>query len=208
MRCLSAVAGSGEEGEMDTLILKTGAGQFDLLNPRVEDVNIDDMLRNLSRIVRFNGASPFTVLQHSLYVGRLLRAQGESRDVILRLCSRPARYITGDIAAPILDRLLLGVAWWGDNWRDVQPFRFTELGANAQWVVEQAIGCEPSEEWTFDQLEAADKAIRDADLASREFETTYDYLNVPELARDIVNMTPFACIEAFKAELADLGVVL
>ena len=67
----------------DTLILSTGRGTFDLLNPRAEDVNVDDMLRNLSRIVRFCGASPFTVLQHSLYVGRLLRSQGHSRDLIL-----------------------------------------------------------------------------------------------------------------------------
>lgn len=43
-------------------------GEIDLLNPRPEDVNIDDMLRNLSRIPRWCGAGRLSVLQHMMHV--------------------------------------------------------------------------------------------------------------------------------------------
>ena len=191
----------------DTLILTTGQGQFDLLNPRVEDVNTDDMLRNLSRIVRFNGASPFTVLQHSLYVGRLLRAQGESRDVILAgFVHDLHEYVTGDIAAPILAKLHYAFSY-GDEGEVEDSIRFTKLQARTQVVINERLGC-PHVYRDYMHFMQVRGIIDGADMASRRFELNFDYLNVPELARDIVNMTPFACIEAFKAELAELGVLI
>lgn len=191
----------------DTLILTTGSGKFDLLNPRVEDVNIDDMLRNLSRIVRFTGASPFTVLQHSLYVGRLLRAQGESGDVILAgFVHDLHEYITGDIAAPILANLHY-VFKYGDEDDVEDSIRFTKLQARAQVVINERLGC-PHVYRDYMHFMQVRGIIDGADMASRRFEVNFDYLNVPEIARDIVNMTPFACIEAFKAELAALGVTI
>lgn len=43
-----------------TLILSTGRGSIDLLNPTPEQVNIGDMLRNLSHIPRWCGVGTQT----------------------------------------------------------------------------------------------------------------------------------------------------
>ncbi len=56
-----------------TLVLKTGAGEIDLLNPTPEQVNIDDMLHNLSRIPRWCGAGRLSVLQHMMHVALILQ---------------------------------------------------------------------------------------------------------------------------------------
>lgn len=191
----------------DTLILTTGQGKFDLLNPRVEDVNTEDMLRNLSRIVRFTGASPFTVLQHSLYVGRLLRAQGESRDVILAgFVHDLHEYITGDIPAPILANLHHVFAYSDDD--EVEDsIRFTKLQARTQVVINERLGC-PHVYHDYMHFMQVRGIIDGADMASRRFELNFDWLNCPEFAREIVNMIPSTAVEAFKAELAALGVVL
>ena len=191
----------------DTLILSTGRGTFDLLNPRAEDVNVDDMLRNLSRIVRFCGASPFTVLQHSLYVGRLLRAQGESRDVVLAgFVHDLHEYITGDIPAPILAKLH-HVFKYGDEDDVEDSIRVTTLQARAQAVINERLGC-PHVYRDYMHFMQVRGIIDGADMASRRFETNFDWLNVPDVARDLVNLIPSACIEAFRAELADLGVTI
>ncbi len=53
-----------------TMYTYTG-GAFDLLNPRVEDINIKDVIHHLATTNRWAGAAqlPITVAQHSVIVG-------------------------------------------------------------------------------------------------------------------------------------------
>ena len=71
-----------DDTQRPMLVLKTGAGTIDLLNPTPEQVNVDDMLHNLSRIPRWCGAGKLSVLQHMMVVSQLLR------DVTCKTCRR------------------------------------------------------------------------------------------------------------------------
>lgn len=55
--------------------IQTASGRtFDLLNPRPEDICVEDIAHHLASINRYTGAArrPYTVAQHSCYVARLL----------------------------------------------------------------------------------------------------------------------------------------
>jgi len=91
---------------MDGLILKTGFGQMDILNPTPEQVDIEDMINNLARIRRWNGSGELTVLQHSLWVAfDLQRRDCDSNTIICGLLHDAHEYVTGDIPEPLLERL-------------------------------------------------------------------------------------------------------
>lgn len=57
-----------------TWITTAHGRSFDLLNPRVEDIYVDDIAHHLAEINRFTGAArrPYNVGQHSCLVARLL----------------------------------------------------------------------------------------------------------------------------------------
>ena len=96
-----------DDTQRPTLVLKTGAGEIDLLNPTPEQVNVDDMLHNLSQIKRWCGAGKLSVLQHMMVVSQLLHGVGESRVTVLAgLTHDLHEYATGDIPAPLLTGLM------------------------------------------------------------------------------------------------------
>lgn len=79
---------------------------FDLLSPRAEDVNIDDILHALSRISRFAGATRgdygYTVAQHSLLVADLVASWGAPPELVREaLLHDAAEAYYGDITAPV-----------------------------------------------------------------------------------------------------------
>ena len=81
------------------------------------------------------------------------------------------------------------------------------LQVRAQKAINARLGC-PHVYRDYMHFMQVRGIIDGADMASRRFEVNFDWLNVPDVARDIVNMIPSACIDAFKAELDDLGVKL
>ena len=55
--------------------IRTYSGHlFDVLNPRPEDVHIEDIAHHLSQLARYTGATarPYSVAQHSCYVSELV----------------------------------------------------------------------------------------------------------------------------------------
>jgi len=73
--------------------------KFDLLNPRVEDVNIDDIAHALSLSCRFGGhcKSFYSVAEHSVRVSRHLRG----RNRIYGLLHDAAEAYIGDMVRPL-----------------------------------------------------------------------------------------------------------
>jgi 5'-deoxynucleotidase YfbR-like HD superfamily hydrolase len=184
----------------DSIILTTGRGQIDLLNPKPEDVSVDDMLRNLSRMYRFTGASPMTVLQHSLYVGGLTKTvEGYVHDL--------HEYCTGDVAAPLLERLVVNIAdTLSENCQ-------VSLQGSVQWRIQQAI--EKRLNISVSRSFGALFAITRADTQSRELElalmadATQEYRrNLPEWVREILEATPEMAVQMFRQQLSRLGVEL
>lgn len=91
--------------------MQTASGKpFDLLNPREEDVDPNDIIHALARISRFSGATiisgplgaPYVVLQHCALVMDILDAWGAPPAVIREggwhECDEP---YTGDLTRPV-----------------------------------------------------------------------------------------------------------
>lgn len=79
---------------------------FDLLAPRGEDVDIEDIVHALSRIARFSGATRgdygYTVAQHSLLVADLVASWGAPPELVREaLLHDAAEAYYGDITAPV-----------------------------------------------------------------------------------------------------------
>lgn len=76
----------------------TYSGTFDIMNPRAEDVNLEDIAVSLSRIARWGGHNyvNVTVLQHSLMVADAVSHPAK----IHALLHDAAEAYLGDIPAP------------------------------------------------------------------------------------------------------------
>lgn len=91
--------------------MQTASGKsFDLLNPRAEDVDLNDIIHALARLARFSGAPvttgplgcPYVVLQHCMLVMQILDAWGCPPQIIREggwhECDEP---YTGDLTRPL-----------------------------------------------------------------------------------------------------------
>lgn len=77
---------------------------FDFLNPKIEDIEIEDIATALSKICRFNGhcSIPFSVAEHSVYVSKYLEAQDIHRDFArVGLLHDAAEAYIGDMVTPL-----------------------------------------------------------------------------------------------------------
>lgn len=160
---------------MNALILKTGRGSMDILNPTPEQVNVGDMLTNLSRIRRWCGASCVSVLQHQIMVADALTDAGHDNETVLAgLTHDLHEYVTGDIPAPLLDAL------WLDSGESL--IKLVDLQAGVQRAVEHRIGVfrdhgfDPA---IFSEIARADKEARKYDFRDRRrrqgFESRREY---------------------------------
>jgi len=61
-----------------------GGRLLDLADPKVEDLDLEDIAHNLARVCRFGGAVDefYSVASHSVYVARQLEAQGAALAVV------------------------------------------------------------------------------------------------------------------------------
>ena len=179
------------------LVLKTGEAAIDLLNPTPEQVNVDDMLHNLSRIPRWCGAGKLSVLQHMMLVSLSLHDAGESRVTVLAgLTHDLHEYATGDVPAPLLTGLTFddGVAL----------HRVTDMQRHIQDAIQARLGID---------LTGADMdAVQRADERSRQWDTadlyTIDLLELSTAARAIALDTADQVIAKYRRGLKQLGVTL
>jgi uncharacterized protein len=88
--------------------------RLDLLNPRPQDIEIEDIAHGLSRVARWNGQTlgeyPFTVAQHSLLVDDILydmENKLERRWHLACLLHDAAEYVIGDMISPFKNALHL-----------------------------------------------------------------------------------------------------
>jgi uncharacterized protein len=80
--------------------IQTANGRcFDILNPRAEDIHVDDIAHHLAAINRFTGAArrPYSVAQHSCLVARLL----PPRLRLAGLLHDASEAYTGDWSSPL-----------------------------------------------------------------------------------------------------------
>ena len=173
-----------------TLILKTGRGSMNLLNPTPEQVNIDDMLHNLSRIPRWCGAGPLSVLQHMMLVSLSLHDAGESRVTVLAgLTHDLHEYATGDIPAPLLTGLMY------DDGKVLH--RVMDMQRYIQVAIQARLGID---------LTGADMyAVQRADEQARRWDTI-DPLELPMAARAIALDTADQVVTKYRRGLKQLGV--
>lgn len=76
------------------------------LNPRAEDILLDDIIHHLSRIGRYNGGTaskrPYTVAQHSVYVMEDVRHRGgTSEECFCGLMHDATEAYMGDLIRPL-----------------------------------------------------------------------------------------------------------
>ena len=87
--------------------LETVSGKFvDVLNPSIDDIDIDDIAWHLSRLSRYCGGTitevPYNVGHHSIFVMRLVREQGEDIECQkAALLHDAAEYLINDIPSPV-----------------------------------------------------------------------------------------------------------
>jgi len=189
---------------MDTLILKTGANEMDILNPTPEQVDIEDMINNLAHMRRWIGACPVTVLQHQFCVGYLLESADCHRDVVVAgLTHDLHEYATGDIAAPLLDRLYVG----GDrelicgNRETGVPL--ADVQARIQAAIDKRLRVTRDPGTAF--------AVDNADKAARNIERDVmrgDYSRVPDQVADMFAQSPADIIAAYTDRLKKYGVAI
>lgn len=77
---------------------------FDFLDPKIEDIDIEDIASALSKLCRFNGhcSIPFSVAEHSVYVSRYLEKQNLHRDFArVGLLHDAAEAYIGDMVTPL-----------------------------------------------------------------------------------------------------------
>jgi hypothetical protein len=172
------------------LVLKTGEAAIDLLNPTPEQVNIDDMLHNLSRIPRWCGAGKLSVLQHMMLVSLSLHDAGESRVTVLAgLTHDLHEYATGDIPAPLLTGLM-----YDDG---VALHRVTDMQRHIQVAIQARLGID---------LTGADiDAVQRADEQARRWDTI-DPLELSTAARAIASDAADQAILKYRRGLKQLGV--
>lgn len=84
--------------------MQTRSGRrFDLLNPRAEDVCIEDVAFALARINRFTGhCEPYSVAEHSVRCAMVLRRQGHDERIQLAgLLHDAHEAYVGDVSRPL-----------------------------------------------------------------------------------------------------------
>ena len=81
--------------------------RLDLLNPKPEDIEAEDIALGLSRVARWNGqtrgAHSFSVAQHSLLVESIfhsLNPQAHQKDRLAALLHDAPEYVVGDMISP------------------------------------------------------------------------------------------------------------
>ena len=183
----------------DSIIIATDAGRFDLLNPRAEDVDIDDMLRNLSRMYRWTGAGRLTVLQHQMHVALILERDGASRNTILAgMVHDLHEYVTGDIPAPLLDELQVmptNDAYPEDGRWDAGSLRMIQM--RIQWAINARLD--------IDLSNADFAAVARADTLARDQERADVF---PGWLERIAALSPDEAVRRYRRGMEQLGVTL
>lgn len=93
---------------MNSIITTHTGGRFDILDPKVEDINIEDIAHALSMQCRFNGhcSQFYSVAQHSVRVASLLYDAGHGDRTTLRgLIHDATEAYLGDVITPLKDQL-------------------------------------------------------------------------------------------------------
>ena len=80
--------------------------RLDLLDPRADDIAIEDIAHGLARVARWNGQTSgphvFSVAQHSLLVEAIFTAEvpGSRADSLAALLHDAPEYVVGDLISP------------------------------------------------------------------------------------------------------------
>jgi hypothetical protein len=188
---LSRDGGDGEGEEMmDSLML----GSVDILNPQPEQIDVTAMIDNLSRVRRWNGGGPLSVLQHMAHVARILERDGADKTTILAgLTHDLHEYVTGDLPAP----LLLGL--WFDTGAEL--VRVTDMQKHIQRAIEQRL--------VIDLTGADMQAVDEADKQAREQEQAVMLgWAWPSWMDQIVDRDADAVVRLYRRGLEQLGVVV
>lgn len=169
-------------------------GSVDALNPTPEQVNVGDMLHNLSHIPRWCGAGPLSVLQHMAHVARILARGGADRTTILAgLVHDLHEYVTGDIPAPLLLCLML------DTGAELR--RVTDTQRHIQTAIEQRLGVDLTGA-DMQTVDAADKQARDMEQGVMQGGVW------PSWMEQIVDRDADAVVRLYRRGLEQLGVIL
>jgi len=137
--------------------IQTFSGKaFDLFDPKVEDVCLEDIAGPLSRQCRWNGQCRcfYSVAQHSMHVADLLkRAGAPARLQLIGLLHDAREAYTGDIVNPLMKMLFVQTPWYSYGKRE-QDFadHVLDLEAEIREAIFAALipgmpdGCETTEE--------------------------------------------------------------
>ena len=91
---------NGGKWDRGPWIMMASGRQFFPIDPRPEDVHIEDMAHSLARLCRYNGhvkCDHYSVAQHSVIISRLVPPE----DALAGLLHDGPEYVIGDLARPI-----------------------------------------------------------------------------------------------------------
>lgn len=169
-------------------------GTVDALTPTPEQINVDDMLRCLSRIYRWNGAGPLSVLQHSLHVARILeRNKATNVTILAGMVHDLHECVTNDLPAPLLAGLRFDTG--------AELIRITDMQRRIQRAIEQRLAID---------LTGADmQAVDEADKQARDMEQVVMQGGAwPSWMDQIVDRDADAVVRLYRRGMAQLGVVI
>jgi uncharacterized protein len=132
--------------------ISTQSGRFYPLNPRPDDVNIEDIATALSNVCRFAGhvVDFYSVAQHSVVVSSLLASRGP-RFQLFGLLHDAAEAYLGDMASPVKRHALFNVGS-GEG-----VFTFDQIERKVMSVIYQGLNIRPPTVDESELVKLADK---------------------------------------------------
>ena len=146
-------------------MISDGAGRLvDLLNPKPEDIDIEEVLRGLDRMPRFNGrgAGTVSILRHSIGMARSADISCGARTAALCILHDAHENFTGDIVTPMknaiggsrvsdielgLDAAIFSAAGFDPTPDEIYQMKILDTYAMA--AEKLFLGIDPGDNWGF-----------------------------------------------------------
>jgi 5'-deoxynucleotidase YfbR-like HD superfamily hydrolase len=181
--------------------------RLDLLDPKPEDIEIEDIAHGLARVARWNGQTvgdhAFSVAQHSVLVAAIVAAiepDFNARQLCAALLHDAPEYVIGDLISPFKAAIGLDYKAFENRLLEAIHRRFAlgDIDASIKAAIKRA-----------DRIAAYYEATRLAGFSTEEAKRFFGRPDVPELlVRELATLTPVATSEAELQFLARFKLLL
>jgi uncharacterized protein len=164
----------GPDGRIGDYIRTYSGGRFWPLDPRAEDVKLEDVAHHLSLKNRFNGATrrPLTVAQHAVMLSKILEDRGLGHLSYAALHHDDSEAFLPDVPTPVKPYL--------KGWHRIEA-------ANMKAIAVEAFGVDPKQ---LKEIKPWDKSLATDEAACNLNHSTCSWKNRPPALGIIVEPWP------------------